>query len=855
ISRNAQWQIDPVQTMGFWKFQHVFHLAAATPAVVLSAITFILTDLFLFAMTAPFVEDLNGMGLMLSHWATALQALIPIAQGWLIATGIGLLVFLNPPTLQTLMGGLTMILHAVRDQEATLEALRLRIGRETISRLLGYHALEGGLESLHLEEDDYRDPARVIRALEVYGELVSRVYQLPLEDETWLAIAHSVARAGSAVEWHARYDGVDPQVAAAARTMTEEQLRSRLEAQLDLVERLRAGDPGASRDDLEPSWWDEVRALRSRSGRAANLGPDQELLEYRTALEVAREQLPIVLRAAASLDDRTARERLADRVPITWTEAEGIGWGWEQRQALDGRRNPIGALLYRVAVNEWEQALPGWRGLNASRQERGEAPLDPGNAEHVAAYREMLEDRVNQLGETRLFTRSPGEAAGNVALGDVLLAGWHAYSRKRGRARTEFANPKTRQEFRRALEETSLEAAFLRAYQRGEINISWRAGAVSFVLMAVGAVGWVHAWLPFWLTLVVVLPGTVLAGLALATTIARRIWGGEGLWLTAPLIAHAWYFLVRIPNMIHYFNYLVPAGLGAVGQEIRPWMNPGYWTRGRADVTPLPMGQRLPVSAYPQHAMTWWRRVGRYLVPLLVLPYFTLSYLFTSETVVRNWMRTPRAYFVEPAVGNVVDDLVKQPESVVRALFNMDARRLALSGWISDLSGWISDPSGWIIGKVEYYRSLIRAGKTAQARRLWNTLLIATDAYRQRLRQKSAGGDAQHRLEAQRDYERAVEALGQALAAEDRHEEFARLFGLQIDDLGVGRWEPRSGVSAVQVSEADQTLRIDVDLKGRHGLFFLSTEGAAAELVLPLSQPANWLDTHEVLRGDGLKWR
>ncbi|MFH1665655.1 MAG: hypothetical protein ABIA77_05875 [Candidatus Omnitrophota bacterium] len=140
LKRNAQWQVDPVKSMGYWKFQHIAHLAAAAPAVIATFITLIITLLY-GASVMGFFDTLElagaGIGLFITCIGEALRIYIPLMNGWLPLAIVGAVVFLVPPFMQVLQGILATIQYDITDESSTTEAVRTLMEESGTTPLIG----------------------------------------------------------------------------------------------------------------------------------------------------------------------------------------------------------------------------------------------------------------------------------------------------------------------------------------------------------------------------------------------------------------------------------------------------------------------------------------------------------------------------------------------------------------------------------------------------------------------------------------------------------------------------------------------------------------------------------------------
>ncbi|MFH0764512.1 MAG: DUF692 family multinuclear iron-containing protein [Candidatus Omnitrophota bacterium] len=138
--RNAQWQVDPVKAMGYWRFQHVAHLAAATPAVVATTLTLILTILYGIATVGnvPGLEFMGGgLGAFIVDAVRFLQVYVPFVNGWLPTVFIGAIVFFIPPFMQVIQGMIATLQYDIQDEESTTESIRVYLTEAGDTPMIG----------------------------------------------------------------------------------------------------------------------------------------------------------------------------------------------------------------------------------------------------------------------------------------------------------------------------------------------------------------------------------------------------------------------------------------------------------------------------------------------------------------------------------------------------------------------------------------------------------------------------------------------------------------------------------------------------------------------------------------------
>ncbi|KJJ83357.1 membrane protein [Candidatus Omnitrophus magneticus] len=154
IERNRQWFVDPIYGMGehglfgkikaWWVFQNMAHLSAATFASLASLVAIVVTNIYLLVRTIDWLlpmEKLGGLGVLLKEYLLDLQGIIPVLNGWLPTTVSGIVMFFIPAGLIVFMGFMVMKTHTIEDEEATSEALNVRMLKHDFTILEGLTAL------------------------------------------------------------------------------------------------------------------------------------------------------------------------------------------------------------------------------------------------------------------------------------------------------------------------------------------------------------------------------------------------------------------------------------------------------------------------------------------------------------------------------------------------------------------------------------------------------------------------------------------------------------------------------------------------------------------------------------------
>ncbi|MGB2600642.1 MAG: hypothetical protein WBD12_01355, partial [Candidatus Omnitrophota bacterium] len=164
LERNEQWQVDPMKTMGWKKFQHMAHLSSGSLAGVFTGLTLGVTVIYLVVMVLagfPAIQEAGGIGLVIYELAHVMRGTIPVLMGWLATTMAGVIVFISPPIVQTMMGWITVATRGLEDEESTQEALRKRIEDPRFRKLKGIG---------RVQIDDYTSVEGVLNVLRDYEE-------------------------------------------------------------------------------------------------------------------------------------------------------------------------------------------------------------------------------------------------------------------------------------------------------------------------------------------------------------------------------------------------------------------------------------------------------------------------------------------------------------------------------------------------------------------------------------------------------------------------------------------------------------------------------------------------------------
>ncbi|MDD3089790.1 MAG: hypothetical protein PHT95_07585, partial [Candidatus Omnitrophica bacterium] len=152
VARNLQWYADPMRTMGWYRFQHMSHLASAAVAAMAAGVTMLITIGFFVSMVVlpavagPLVEQvswLSGLATLLSDIGAFARTYIPPSLPWLPSATVGIIAFLAPPLLQTLMGYHTIWKHGLGDEEsAGKESLSVRFTDKDWRKMAGAEDIE-----------------------------------------------------------------------------------------------------------------------------------------------------------------------------------------------------------------------------------------------------------------------------------------------------------------------------------------------------------------------------------------------------------------------------------------------------------------------------------------------------------------------------------------------------------------------------------------------------------------------------------------------------------------------------------------------------------------------------------------
>ncbi|MEW6170605.1 MAG: cellulase family glycosylhydrolase, partial [Candidatus Omnitrophota bacterium] len=617
LIRNSQWHIDPVRTLGFYKFQQIAHLAASTPSSIVTFIMLVLTLVY-FAATAGIsvlqniglIDILGGFGLLLNDLASNLQALIPIMQLWLVTTIAGVVVFITPPFIQTFMGWIVNLIHGPRDEEATIEALRVRfIHRAHELRFLGGERLLGH------QIADYRNDTDVLNALDNYRGII---------------------------------EGIQRQ------------------------------------SDVE-----------------------------------------IITDVTNNPDSNTA---------IVWADlnrARPRGQGVNQ--------NAAGVAIFRRALNIVLEEV-----TSARREVNGEIHFGRGTLITGLVF---------------------------LGLGSILLFGWPI----------------------------SL-----------GVSIALSLAKIIFGL------------------------GSVLSLLAILSSMLRAISGGRTtLFITSRLMAHAIRFFGIVPSMIHYFNHLLIAAWCAMGMSLRPWINEGYWTRGRNESMSTAMGNPSTIRGYFRQARGWLQSTGMVFITFIVLTYTAILAVPAIDGMKTYFVDTNRSYQIETTIANYVDGVINLEDDTLQSIVVAQALN--------------EDISGWVRGKVDFYETvynerIANGGKKNEELRLWKLIQFSTDAYRLNLNAQVDAGDKDQKT-AQWNYEWLVDYLEQSLYRMGREDQAQEIFGLTPMPLNNKAWQGVNGVK-INTDQDDNMTSIDLSLKGRT---VFATDVANAEIYLDLPQNLDMLGRQFVI--------
>ncbi|MBU0661736.1 hypothetical protein KKG22_06215, partial [Patescibacteria group bacterium] len=172
--RNAQWQVDPLKTMGWWRFQNMTYLSAAAFAGIAAGITFLVTTLslvFLIFQFPCFASSSIGIFQLLTYLSGNLLHLIYAMENWLITLLMGIIFFASQQFFQSIMGFATAIISASEDEEGSRQALWSRIEDKGFSKLFGFD----GAWPEDVGIDDYRNEEAINRLLERYRQSVLSV--------------------------------------------------------------------------------------------------------------------------------------------------------------------------------------------------------------------------------------------------------------------------------------------------------------------------------------------------------------------------------------------------------------------------------------------------------------------------------------------------------------------------------------------------------------------------------------------------------------------------------------------------------------------------------------------------------
>ncbi len=181
LERNEQWQVDPIKTMGWRKFQHMAYLSSTTFAGTLTAIMLGVPVIYFLATLAAestFLPGAGPAGILISVLGHATREFLNVLFGYFPTTMVGGIFFLTPPVTLTLMVIITAATRAIMDEEATAEALRKRIEDKQFRKLKG-------IGDVHVA--DYAEPEEIIALLSPYeaelADVRSRIREL-LEADT-----------------------------------------------------------------------------------------------------------------------------------------------------------------------------------------------------------------------------------------------------------------------------------------------------------------------------------------------------------------------------------------------------------------------------------------------------------------------------------------------------------------------------------------------------------------------------------------------------------------------------------------------------------------------------------------------
>ena len=197
-----QWQVDSIKGMGYegkgffgkiagklrgwYVFQHMSHLAGGSLAGIATVVAVLTTIIYLMGQAVIYAANIwdlswtGNLGAMLIEDAAASKVIIEFLHGWLPTLKVGVIVFLMPAVILTVMAWIVIGKYAAEDEESTNEAIRIRmIGG--ISKLIGLKDLmeetrygtNNRVIPLLKDTMDYSDDGKVLGVLELYKKLLT----------------------------------------------------------------------------------------------------------------------------------------------------------------------------------------------------------------------------------------------------------------------------------------------------------------------------------------------------------------------------------------------------------------------------------------------------------------------------------------------------------------------------------------------------------------------------------------------------------------------------------------------------------------------------------------------------------
>ncbi len=715
--RNVQWSIDPLKTMGYFKFQATAHLAAATYASVFAAVTLIVTILYLIGNTIVSISELpisgGGLGAALFAFGLILVKYVPVIIGWVTAQTIGAVLFLYPPIAQSLMCFIPSVEQGIQNEESTNESLRMKlgVGKREYCKLPGLRVMDtyemSSEELANRDQTGFLDNHETVLRIALW---YAETHEEELRGFTPVQIEERLFGARRINERRGAEDAPRPPV---GYNEYVQELRNSLQALQNLRRTLNEQDYLPEIDDAIVAGLRRIYTLQLPE--EFNISDDATILRLLDDYEInARNAIAYAGARRIEIAGFTARD----------TNARVFGWADINEKLKIGKKE---LLDHRFTRRSYELAVvrdvPGLAGIRGIREFTATVQGDD-----LVVNVERLESAVRIplaefQEETQHTLRAAAEIGGTVERGVLCI--------RIGSDVNHYIHVMEEEVLGTELED-------LRREVEGRVYIGKGTLFTGLFILSILGYLFTYGFITF---------GGWLGVIYFAVTLLAALWTGVGLiqqilnlsaWLSGrqapPLLRvgrlpyHTLRLMIMAFTMVDYFNHLFISGFMNLHNMIAKKKSEAKWERGRTSVVTVVMGEKrspdiVRKERYVTKPLTWFCNRGWLtlilllsFIPIILTPLKSFHDMAQKQMWTSAYMATSYQPYLEGERDMSRTELKTAYDYMKKSQANDPFRRFVYG------EAPEGDAGGIIRAEVDNLVADIEQGNRERAQKRWNAI-------------------------------------------------------------------------------------------------------------------------------------